>query len=145
MKIIILVNQKNIGKAGEIKEVNDGYARNFLFPKKLAEPATAENIKENEKVKSENEEKYRQEIGKIKEIIAQIENKNIIIKRKEKNGKLFGSIGAKDIEAEIRRIHPLNQAEIIIGKPIKKLGEYKIGIKFNHDLKTQINLIVQGE
>lgn len=146
MKVIILVNQKNLGKVGDIKEVNDGYARNFLFPKNLAKPATAENIKENERMTAENVQKINQEIEEIKKIIAQIENKNIIIKRKEKNGKLFGSIGTKDIESEIRKIFPqFSQADIVIEKPIKNTGEWQIGIRFSHNLKTQINLIVQGE
>jgi large subunit ribosomal protein L9 len=146
MKIILIENVKNVGRKGDLKEVSNGYAQNFLFPKKLAESATAENIKEWEKLRNKMMEKDRQEIKGIKETIAQIENRNIIIKRREKNKKLFGSITAKDIAEELKKNSlEIDEKAIVLPKPIKNLGEHKVELKFNHDLKTYFNLSIQGE
>ena len=79
-------------------------------------------------------------------MIAFMENKDIIIKRKERNKKLFGSIAAKDIAQELRKIVPgIDEKTVVLPKPIKNLGEYKIDLNFDHDLKTHFNLLVRGE
>ena len=146
MKVILTENIKNIGKKGDIKDVSDGYARNFLFPKNLAHPATAENIQEAQKIKEELLEQNKREIEKTKQMIAQIENRNIIIKRREKNKKLFGSITAKDIATELKTNYPeISEKMIILPKPIRNLGEYKVELEFNHGLKAYFILNVEGE
>jgi large subunit ribosomal protein L9 len=145
MKIILLQDIKSLGKKGDIKNVSDGYARNFLFPKKLAQLATDLSIKniitQKEKEKTEeakNANKMRQLAGALKE-------KEIVLKSKEKNGKLFGSISARDIAKNLKK-EGFNVAEekIILPDPVKKTGEYEIEIKLTADISSRIKLKVRG-
>ncbi len=146
MKIILLQDAKNLGRKGDIKDVAEGYARNFLFPKKLAEPATVEAIKNIEAQKSQEkaEKKARTEV--LKALADKLKNKKFTLKAKEKQGKLFGSIAAKDI-VEILKIENLSVSEknIIMNEAIKKTGEYNIEISLSPEIRTNIRLEVAGE
>lgn len=145
MKIILSQDIKSLGKKGDIKDVAEGYARNFLFPKKLAEAATEDKIKnitaqkERERMEeAKNADKTRQLAGILKE-------KEIVLKLKEKNGKLFGSVSKKDIADSLKKEGvDIAEEKIILTNPIKKTGEYKIEIKLATDVSSHIKLIVQG-
>ena len=102
MKIILLENVKNLGKAGDAKVVSDGYARNFLLSKKLAEMATPEALKKAEKLKEQGDQKEKGELEKNQALAVAISGKEIVIKSKEKDGKLFGSVGKKEIIKELK-------------------------------------------
>jgi len=145
MKIILLQDIKTLGKKGDIKDVAEGYARNFLFPQKIAEIATPEAVKniiaQKEKEKAEeakNTDKMRQLAGILRDM-------EIVLKSKEKNGKLFGSISARDISESLKK-EGLDVAEekIILKNPIKKIGEYRVEIKLTADIASHIKLVVQG-
>ena len=103
MEVILVKDVKNLGKAGEIRNVSDGYARNFLFPQSLATMATKKAVekikKDSEKLKKEEKKNQKQ----IIELIKDIKTKKVIIKAKEKDGKLFGSINAKIINKELKQ------------------------------------------
>lgn len=146
MKIILLEDLKTLGKKGDVKDVAEGYARNFLFPKKIAKLATEENIEENEQRKIQEKSGEEAKKGELKALAEKIKNKKIIIKSKEKNGKLFGSISAKDIAEALKKegLSVLDK-DIIINEVIKKTGEYEITVVLSPEIKTVIKLEVAGE
>ncbi len=146
MKVLLIKDVKGLGKAGEIKNAKDGYARNFLIPKGFAKAATPEVIKEWEKEEAQRKAKLEEEIKKLNEIKTKIENEKIIIKHKlGANGQLIGSVTNKEI-AEV-----LNEKGFEIDKKhiesqnIKAPGEYSIDIKFPHGIHAKLNLTVEGE
>ncbi len=141
MKIVLLQDVKKIGKVGEVANVADGYARNFLFPQKLAEIATEKalaEVKKNEKQKIREEKEKQAEREKI---IKKISGKKIIIKTKGEDGKLFGSVGVKEISEAIG--NGVKAENIVLDKPIKKVGEQEITIKFAGGMKAKITLLIE--
>ncbi len=147
MKLVLIKDIKNVGRRGEIKEVADGYARNFLIPNGLAKPATRlvqERI--TQIIQAETEQKQEQE-KKKKELIQKIAKKKIVIKSKAEKGKLFGAITPKMIIDQIKKegLGEVEEKVIKIEKPIKEVGEYSIKLKFSESLKTEIILLVEPE
>ncbi|PIP27974.1 MAG: 50S ribosomal protein L9 [Candidatus Moranbacteria bacterium CG23_combo_of_CG06-09_8_20_14_all_35_22] len=145
MKIILFQDIKSLGKKGDIKEVAEGYARNFLFPKKIAQIATESAIKQME-IQKEREKSL--ELAKnieLKSLAEKIKGKKIVITAKEKNGKLFGSITIKNIEEALKK-EGLNilPSSIIIKEVIKKVGEYEIEIKLTEKIKEKIKIEIKG-
>ncbi len=147
VKVILLDTIRGVGKKDEIIEVKDGYANNFLYPQKKAVPATTENLN---KLKNKNERAVKnleKEIETAKKLAENIKDKTIILNVKAgANGKVFGSIGAKEISDEI-----LKQLSISIDKKkisgdsrIKSLGMHNIEIKLHSEVKTYIKIDVRG-
>jgi large subunit ribosomal protein L9 len=95
MKVILLQDIKNIGRQGDIKDVSDGYARNFLLPKKLAEIATPEATQKVETIKAQQAEVQKADLEKTQALAESLQGREVLIQAKEKDGKLFGSINAK--------------------------------------------------
>ena len=129
MEVILIENIEKLGKIGDIVKVKDGYARNYLLPKKKVLRANKENLKTFEEKKSliEAEEKKRKD--KSLEITKKIKNSEfLIIKNASENDQLYGSITTKDIIKEIKLIKNIDllNEQINLKKPIKKLGVYKI-------------------
>lgn len=145
MKIILLQDVKSLGKKGEVKEVAEGYARNFLFAKNLAQIATPNAIK---MVEAKNEKEKAQKIEEEKRLLAlceKLKNKEIVILVKERKGKLFGSITAKQIVAELAKENlEILEKCIIMKSNIKKIGNYEVGIELSEKIKTEIKLEVKG-
>ncbi|PJA86504.1 MAG: 50S ribosomal protein L9 [Candidatus Moranbacteria bacterium CG_4_9_14_3_um_filter_42_9] len=145
MKVILLQDIKSLGKKLDIKEVSDGYARNFLLPKKLAETATdnaLKKIKEQKEKMALAEEKNLENFQKVAEIL---QNKEIMIRAKEKGGKLFGSILAKDIVKELGKENiEITEKAVALEKPIKATGKYKVKIILENGIQAVVNLSVAG-
>ncbi len=131
MKVLFLADVPRIGKRNEVKEVNDGYAANFLFPKKLAQPATADVLKKIEKKK--------EELRIEKEVEAKLLDKNleslsgitvVMTKKGNAQGHLFSSIHAKDISAALLKHHriSIDESFIDLEEPIKSFGEFTIPV-----------------
>jgi large subunit ribosomal protein L9 len=124
--------------------VAEGYATNFLFPKKMAEIATSEAILKIQKEQENIQQKNNEEEEKLKTLASSIQNKKIVIKSKAEKGKLFGSITAKDIAKEIKNQgFEISEKNIILKEPIKNTGERKITIEFGKNIKTEITLDIQ--
>ena len=145
MKIILLQDVKSLGKRGEVKEVAEGYARNFLFAKKLAQIATPSTIKmaeeriEKERVQKKEEEK------KIFALGEKLKNKEIVILAIDRKGKLFGSITAKQIVAELAKEDlEILEKSVMMKSNIKKVGEYEVDIELSEKLKVNIKIIVKS-
>jgi len=146
MKIILLQNVENLGKEGEIIEVADGHARNFLIPKKLAEPATEDAAKRAEVKKQKEEQGAKTELEETQKLAELLEGREVYIKVKEKDGILFGSVNekviAKTLKAEGTNIKPEN---IKLVEPIKEMGDYDVQISLDHGLEVNIRIILVGE
>ena len=145
MKIILLQDVKNIGKRGQIKNVPDGYARNFLLAKKIAMPATAEaenKIKKEEGAVKQETEKQTEILRKL---ASDIKDKTVIIKSKARGGKLFGSITVKEISNAIKNIGLEIPEKAIENLHIKELGETKVNLDLGRGINTHIILRVEQE
>ena len=145
MEVILIENIEKLGKVGDVVKVKDGYARNYLIPKKKVLRANKENLKVFDEKKSviEAEEKKRKE--KSEEIAKKIKNLEIIIIRNAaENGQLYGSVTSKDIVKEIlllNKIELLNE-QINLKKTLKSIGVHEVEISVYTDLKIKILVIV---
>lgn len=147
MKVILKEDVQGVGKAGQIINVKDGYARNYLLPKGLALIADEKNLKVLEYQKKKFEEqakKKRQDAESIAERLGALE---LIIKAKAgEDQKLFGSITAKDIaEALQKEGFSIDKKQISISEPIKRVGEHEVEVKLlsNISAKLKINVVAE--
>ncbi|ABR37187.1 MULTISPECIES: 50S ribosomal protein L9 [Clostridium] len=144
MKVILLQDVKKIGKKGDIIEASDGYARNFLFPRKLAQEASDANmhILNNKK---ENERKQKlAELEAAQKLAEELKGKEIKIKAKTgENGKLFGAITSKDVAELIREQYKIEiDKKKIVMDTIKLAGGYEIDIKLYPEVSTKMKVII---
>ena len=148
MKVILLDNIKGVGKKDEVINASDGYARNFLFPKKLAVEANAENMsKLNNKKEANN---YRKDLEKqeAQEIAKKL--KGILLKMKVKageNGKIFGGVTAKEISENLKTQYnmEIDKKKVDLKEPIKKLGSFQVNIKLYEGVVGTLKLEVISE
>ncbi len=146
MKVILKDNIKGVGKKNEVINASDGYARNFLFPKKLAIEATPENM---QKLDSQNQAKqYKKEIEKqnAKQIAKKLETIIVEIKvQAGENGKIFGSVSSKEIAECLEKEHKIiiDKKKIDIEEPIKVLGLRTVEAKLFEGVtgKIKINVV----
>lgn len=147
MQIILLEDVKNLGKKGDLKNVSDGYARNFLFAKKLALVATKEVIEQVEVQRKKEKMTELENLDKTKKLAAELKDKSIEIKAKGKEeGKLFGSISAKDVAKKLSEAgFDISEKFVIMPAHIKEVGEYEIKISLVQGVETKIKLKVSKE
>ncbi len=144
MKVILLKDVRGVGMHGEIKTVADGYAINALFPRKLAEPATEEKIKQFEAKRAESEAKAAKEREQLDNKVAMLRGKVVTIAaRATEKGGLFKAIHEKDIAKAILGEHALAIPEesIVFGEPIKTVGEHKVSLK-GHEQKAELGVVI---
>ncbi len=146
MRVILLQNIENIGKKYEMKDVKNGYARNFLIPKGLAKPATREVLKWLEVQKEIEEKKAEEELKKIQEVASKVDGLEIIIQVKiGEKGELFEKITSQKISESLKKLgFEIKKNQIDLIQPIEELGEFPIKVKFEHNLESQITVIVTG-
>ncbi|MFY9175111.1 MAG: 50S ribosomal protein L9 [Peptococcia bacterium] len=145
MKVILTQDVKGKGKKGEIVNVSEGYARNFLFPKNLALEATEGNLKELARNKAILEQQKAEELAEAKLLAKQLEKISLTLAVKTGgDGRLFGSINTKDIGEEIEKKHGLviDRRKIDLKGPIKNLGDHKVNIKLHPEVTATININV---
>jgi len=147
MKVILLKDVDKIGKKFEVKEVKSGYARNFLIPQGLAQPATKEAIIWLETQKEIEEKKAEDALKKFQEVASSIDDQEVIIQVKiGEEGQLFESINAQKIADKLKEAgFDIKKTQIELAEPIKDLGEYPVKIKFEHNLEAEIRVILQKE
>ncbi|MGB6873528.1 MAG: 50S ribosomal protein L9 [Dehalococcoidia bacterium] len=148
MKVVLLEDLPGKGKAGEIKEVSKGYARNFLLPRGLALVATPTVIKQVES--NLEKEKFEESIDrdKLVELAQQIEGKEIRFKARMGDGeRLFGSITAADVAEELSQAigSVIDKKKIDIGESLRKTGSYEVAVKLASDLNPQITVVIEEE
>jgi len=145
MRVIFLQDVVRVGKRHDIKEVNDGYAMNFLFPRKLAEPATPKAIVELEKRMKNIAIEREVQMGLLMKNLEEIKGKVLVIKAKaDEKGHLFSGIKNKEIVEEMKLQHHADIAEefIVLEKPIKEVGEFEIPILIKNK-RSSFKLIVE--
>lgn len=134
MKIILLQDEKKLGKKGEIIEANDGYARNYILPKKIGVEATPKNLNDLKLQKANDEKVAQQQLDAAKELAAVLETKQVVVKMKAgEGGKAFGSVSSKEIVAEFKAQHgiELDKKKIVLTDSIKNFGNYEVAIKLH--------------
>ena len=146
MKVLLIKDVKGLGKAGEIKEAKDGYARNYLIPKGFAKLATPEVVREWEKEQAKKEAELKAELEKINNMKEKLESEKIVIKHKlGANGQLIGSVTNKEI-AEVLKAKGFEiDKKNIEHKTIKAPGLYNIDVKLGHGIHAKIQVEVEGE
>jgi large subunit ribosomal protein L9 len=147
MKVILLQDIDKIGKKYDVKEVKDGYARNFLFPKKLVKEATEEAIKWIEMQKEIEAKKSEEVLQKFQEVASSIDGREVMVSMKVgKEGQLFESVSAQLVSEKLKEAgFDIKKTQIIIDTPIKDVGEFPVKIKFDHNLESEIKVIVTEE
>ncbi|MFZ5982008.1 MAG: 50S ribosomal protein L9 [Patescibacteria group bacterium] len=146
MEVILQKDLRGLGKEGDLKEVSDGYARNFLFPKGLARPATQEAVSEVQKKK--DQEKVREELEKstYQKMSESLKEKTFHLTAKAKEGKLFGSITSKELSGILKSSGFEVQEEWIhLDKPLKNLGVHPLSLKFPLGISAEIKIEIQEE
>ncbi len=143
MKVILLQDVKSQGKKGEIIEVSDGYAKNFIFPKKLGIEANAKNLNDL-KLQKANEEKVAAKLLEdAKEYAKVIETKQVVVSLKAgEGGKTFGSISSKEIAQEARAQHNLeiDKKKIVLPEALKSIGTYDVSIKLHPQVTATLKV-----
>lgn len=146
MKVILLKDVKNLGKKGESKEVADGFARNFLFPQKMAELATEAARQKNQLAMEKNIQAQEEALKKIQELAENLAGSEIVIQAKEKEGKLFGAISKKKIIKELEKKGAfIEEKAILMDETIKETGDYEVKVELGHGIEAVFNLRIEGE
>lgn len=148
MKVILLQDIKSVGKKDEIINANDGYARNFLFPKNLAIEATKDNLLKLQAKKDSKAHKKSLEIEEFKKQAKKIEEITLNIKVKAgDNGKIFGGVTAKEISEEIKKQYKMeiDKKKIILKETIKNIGRFSVDIKFGEGVNAKLALEIKPE
>ena len=145
MKVILQQDVRGQGKKGQLVDVSDGYARNFLLPKKLAVIATAENLntmKQQEKAKKAQEAAEKAEAQAIAEKLKGLTVK--IVAKAGEGGRLFGAVTGKEIAEALSKQHgiTINKAKLVLDEPIKACGGYKIKAKLGYEIVGTVNVMV---
>ena len=145
--ILLLEAIKGLGSEGDTVSVRAGYARNFLFPRKLAIPVNQGNRKQIESLKIAKEKRIAEELEASKSLAEKIGQVSISIAVKTgDNGKMFGSVTSTDILARLEEegIH-LEKKQLNVAQPIKDLGSHKIQVKLNSEIEATFNLEIVSE
>ena len=148
MKVILLQDIKNVGKKEQVIEANDGYARNFLFPKNLAIEATKDNMLKLQAKKNSEINKKNAEIEANKGIAKKLEKIELTIKvRAGENGKIFGGVTSKEISEELKKQckFDIDKKKIVLKETIKNLGRFSAEIKFGDGVNGKLTLNITAE
>ena len=148
MKVILVQDIKSVGKKGQVIDASDGYARNFLIPKKLAVVADATNLNELKTKQDANKYKRDMTMANAKELSEKMKSFELIFKIKAgDNGKTFGSVTAKDIADELNKKYfvEVDKKKICLTDAIKTLGDYNIEIKLFEGISGVLKVKVIAE
>ncbi|MBE5958795.1 MAG: 50S ribosomal protein L9 [Lachnospiraceae bacterium] len=146
MKVILLEDVKALGKKGQIVNVNDGYARNFILPKKLGLEATGKNMNDLKLQKANQEKVAAEKLADAKELAEKLEKSSIEIKIKAGTGdKVFGSISAKEIATEVSKQlgYEIDKKKVQLQEPIKTMGSHTVNIKLHTEVTASLKVEVK--
>ncbi len=145
MKVILQQDVKGQGKKGQLVDVSDGYARNFLLPKKLAVIATAENLNTMKQQEKARKAQQAAEKAEAETLSKKLESLTVKVAAKAgEGGRLFGAVTAKEISECLAQQHGLNIAKtkLVLDEPIKACGGYKIKAKLGYEIVGTVNVMV---
>ncbi len=148
MKVILLEDVKSLGKKGEIVDISDGYARNFILPKKKGIEATSKNLNDLKLQKANDDKIALENLEAAKKLAAELESEPVEIKIKTgEGGKLFGAIATKEIAAAVKEQRNLDvdKKKIVLEEPIKELGTHEVKVKLHKDVSAALKVkVVEG-
>lgn len=145
MKVIVIKDTKNVGKKGDIKNVSDGYAKNFLIPKGIVMEATDANIRDLERKKAADAEKRATDKASAEVLKKKLSEIETVLKTKAgEGGKVFGSVTSKDISDALKEQHgiEIDKKKIVLDTPIKQLGEYTVEAKLYQEVTGSFKVTV---
>lgn len=147
MKVVLLENVKGLGKKHEVVNASEGYARNFLFPRKLAKEANNQSLSEAAGKKSSLDYKKSTAIAEAQDIKQKIEQLEVTFKLKAKNGKLFGSVTPKEIAEELKGKYgiEIDKKKIELEQAIKTPGVYNAKVKLYEGIFSKLKVKIEEE
>lgn len=145
MKVILVKDVKDVGKVGDLVNVSSGFARNFLFPRKLANEATEKRIKEWEHLKRVAEVKKKKAVAERQAVLGKLNGISLKFKVSAGEGdKLFGSVTTSDISKELEKAgHSVDRRDIHLEEQIKVLGTHKATVRLGEGLEGSIQVVVE--
>jgi large subunit ribosomal protein L9 len=146
VKVILLKDVRGSGVKGDVINVSDGYARNYLFPRGLATEATKANLNELKNKEKAEEKRREQAAQEAREIAEKLSDITLVIKAKSgENGKLFGSVTNKEIAQELKKQHKIaiDRKKIVLDEPIKQLSEMEVDVKLYPEISGKLRIRVE--
>lgn len=146
MQIILIQDVKSLGKKGEVVNVSDGYARNFILPKKLGLEANAKNMNDLKLQKAAEEKQKAEILAAAQDQKALLTGKSITVSIKAgEGGKTFGSISSKEIAEEMKKQldFEVDKKKLVLADAIKQAGEYSVAVKLHPQVTGEIKVIVK--
>lgn len=145
MKVILQKDVKDLGKVGDLVSVSEGFARNLLFPRKLALEATEKRVNEYNHLKRVAESKKKKAVAERQELLNKIKGTTVGFKLNAgENDKLFGTVTTSDISKALEKLgHQVDRKDIHLEEPIKVLGTHKATVRYAEGLETQIQVAVE--
>lgn len=147
MKVILLEDVKGTGKKGQVLEVSDGHARNFLLPRKLAVEATKASIADLDAKQKQADHKLHKELAAAQALAAQLKDKAVRISvRVGENGKMFGSVTNKEIAEAIQSQLDvtIDRKKIVLSDPVRATGRYTVPVKLHPQVSAQVTFDVSS-
>jgi large subunit ribosomal protein L9 len=147
MKVILMTDVPALGHRGETRDVANGYARNFLLPRKLAVPATPANLKNVEHLKRQRAKEEDRALAVAKATAGRIEALTLAVTaRASDDGRLYGSVSAQDVVEFLGRHQvPVEKRRVQLDEPIKAVGDYKVPIRLHGDVTATLTVSVAAE
>jgi large subunit ribosomal protein L9 len=145
MKVILQKDVKDVGRVGDMVNVSEGFARNFLFPRKLASEATEKRMKEWEHLKRVADTKKKKAVAERQELLNKVNGQTVKFKLAAgENDKLFGTVTTNDISKELEKAgHSVDKRDIHLEEPIKVLGQHKAIVRMGEGLEAKIMIAVE--
>lgn len=144
MKVILTKQVKNVGKAGDVVNVSDGYAKNFLFKQGLAIEANQENMNVNTQAKQKAERERAMQKAEAEALAVKLKDIEVVVKASTgKNGQMFGSVTNKEISEELEKMgYNVDKKKIVLNAPIKNLGTYEVTCKLFPEVTCKLKVVV---
>lgn len=146
MKIILLQDEKKLGKKGDIIEASEGYARNYILPKKIGVEATAKNMNDLKLHKANEDRLAKEQLDAAKALAAELESKQVIVKIKAgEGGRAFGSVSSKEIAAACKEQYniEIDKKKIQLQENLKNFGSYEVSIKLHPQVAAKLTVKVE--
>ena len=145
MKIILLQDEKKLGKKGDIIEASEGYARNYILPKKIGVEANAKNMNDLKLQKANDEKVAKEQLEAAKAMAAELETKQVVVKIKAgEGGRTFGSVSTKEIATAFKEQHgvDIDKKKIVLPESIKSFGSYEVSVKLHPQVTGKLTVKV---
>ena len=145
MKVILLQDEKKLGKKGDVVEVSEGYARNYVLPKKIGVEATSKNLNDLKLQKANADKVALEQLNDVKALAAVLAEKTVEVKMKAgEGGRAFGSVSSKEIAAECKAQHgiEIDKKKIVLPEALKNFGMYEVNVKLHPQVTAVLKVHV---